>query len=97
LPLFMWWVLLQVSYFLVKVYHVRLLYCMHSVVLKIRRSLTHIRAFQESVKHLTVFSSQLRFCVGSGSPEEEVVVGSHQGILNRLRVGDISIQSRSAK
>ncbi|KAL3698674.1 hypothetical protein R1sor_012750 [Riccia sorocarpa] len=32
-----------------------------------------------------------------GQTEEEVVVGSHQGILNRLRVRDISVQSRTAK
>lgn len=32
-----------------------------------------------------------------GESEEQVVVGSYSGILNRLRVRDISIQSRTAK
>ncbi|CAM6095059.1 unnamed protein product [Calypogeia fissa] len=39
------------------------------------------------------------YALGSASagPDEQVVVGSHQGILNRLRVRDISAQSRAAK
>lgn len=32
-----------------------------------------------------------------GESEEQVVVGSNKGILNRLRVRDVSIQSRTAK
>jgi hypothetical protein len=32
-----------------------------------------------------------------GESEEQVVVGSYSGILNRLRVRDVSIQSRTAK
>jgi DNA gyrase subunit A len=43
------------------------------------------------------------FVVGSsiseldGESEEQVVVGSNAGIMNRLRVRDISVQSRTAK
>jgi DNA gyrase/topoisomerase IV subunit A len=57
----------------------------------------HLSCFYSNLIYPSHIVSCAFYAETDGESEEQVVVGSNNGIINRLRVRDISIQSRTAK